>query len=245
MTKKIVYVAELDMDIDDLIAVEYLEKEGLLDYVVLDPYPKTQAGIFRYNKLKNKGIILLSEFPEEAISNVFCGGQLTKIATHIKSGGSIENLVLQGGFVGANIVSANHQLPKFKNKIVKRTFNFNLDVNATDFVFKTKKNEIANIYCVGKNVCHSSLNTEKGLWKDHKYITLFKEYDVRPFKRQHDMLACHEGIAMLKLKENFNPFCSFKAVYPFHKGLNGINTVWGSSLTKTEYRHVISAIEFR
>ena len=54
--EKIIYVAELDADIDDIIAAEYLYRQGVLKGVVLDPPPKEEIGIKRLNILKSKGV---------------------------------------------------------------------------------------------------------------------------------------------------------------------------------------------
>lgn len=246
--KKIIYVAELDADVDDVIAVEYLHSLGLLYYVVLDPYPTEEVGLKRLEMIEDMGIST-SKHLSGGCANVFCGGQLTEIARHIKSGGTIKNLVLQGGFVGSNIVPFDKQLRKFRDKEEVRTFNFNCDVKATDFVLKTTEEQIENIYCIGKNVCHNPINSDGTLWKARKYRELFKKYNVREGKLQHDMLACHEGIVLLGLGKEVNltvPFCNYLTVKPFNTGLNGNKTLWGSKLPteKTGYREVTSAITF-
>lgn len=47
MDKEVVYIAELDADVDDVVAAHYLHNKGVLKCVVLDPYPKTKEGIKR------------------------------------------------------------------------------------------------------------------------------------------------------------------------------------------------------
>ena len=246
--EKVVYITELDADVDDVIAVEYLYNLGLLDYVVLDPIPVEDIGKQRLEMLKSMGI-KVSEHLEKENSNVFCGGQLTEIARCLREGGTIENLVLQGGFVGSNMVPFDKQLRKFKDKEVVRTFNFNCDVVSTDYVMKTTVEQVKSIYCIGKNVCHSPINSDGTLWKARKYRDLFKKYNVREGKLQHDMLACHEGIVLLGLGKNLGvtvPFCNYLVVKPFNTGLNGNKTLWGSKPDneKTGYRNVTSAITF-
>ena len=44
---KITYIADIDQDIDDFIAVLYLHKSGLLNEVVFDPEPISSEGIQR------------------------------------------------------------------------------------------------------------------------------------------------------------------------------------------------------
>lgn len=245
---KIIYIAELDADVDDVIAVEYLHGLGLLDYVVLDPVPVEDIGKQRLKMVEAMGISTSKQLIGDC-ENVFCGGQLTEIARHIKSGGTIKNLVLQGGFVGANIVPFDKQLKKFRDKTEVRTFNFNCDVEATDYVLKTNGSQIESIYCIGKNVCHNPINSDGTLWKARKYRDLFKKYNVREGKLQHDMLACHEGIVLLGLGEKVGltvPFCTYSYVRPFNKGLNGNKTLWGSKnpVVDTDYRAVTAAITY-
>ena len=45
MDKKVIYVAELDADVDDVIAAEYLHRKGALGMVVCDPEPVIAKGI--------------------------------------------------------------------------------------------------------------------------------------------------------------------------------------------------------
>lgn len=54
--KKIVYIAKLDQDIDDVIAAEYLYNKNVLKCIVLDPYPRTKEGFLRKMKLEKLGI---------------------------------------------------------------------------------------------------------------------------------------------------------------------------------------------
>lgn len=191
MDKEVVYVAELDADVDDVVAAHYLYNEGVLKCVVCDPLPKTIEGIKRREMLESLGIQVLKKMPPVA-KYVFVGGALTVVADYIRTH-HIDLLVMNGGFVGSNI-SVN-ELPKFKGKQVVRTFNFNCDVNSTDYILKSGENRIGKIVLVGKNVCHDSRNTRNGIWSNEKYKDLFDTYHVREDKRQHDMLACHEGLA--------------------------------------------------
>lgn len=218
--KKVVYVAELDEDIDDVVAVEYLFRKKALDCVVLDPYPKTTDGIERLNKIKNKGIKTTKEIPY-GTKYIFVGGALTKVSEYVKSN-RIDLLVMNGGFVGYNI-ETRFTLPKFRSKKAVRTFNFNCDVLSTDKVLKSAN--IKEIILIGKNVCHNRKNTLKGIWKKEK--ELLEEYNVNENKLQHDMLACHEGLAYMGIiKEKM--FIELEELQPFNLGLDGIYTKWGS-----------------
>lgn len=170
---------------------------------------------------------------------VFVGGALTVVANYIKTH-HIDMLVMNGGFVGSNIAPV--ELEKFKGKETVRTFNFNCDVSATDYVLKAGKDRISEIVLVGKNVCHDARNTRAGIWKDGKYQKLFDAYNVKNDKRQHDMLACHEGLAFLNHERKY---CKYDVVRPFHTGLNWTYTKWGSTKTKeTPYREVFAAVCF-
>ena len=153
-TQKVVYVAELDQDIDDIIAAEYLFRQNVLKEVVLDPFPKDELGKQRMRMLQDLGI-KVSDSISDGAEIVFIGGALTAVAKYISNNKGIKLLVMNGGFVGKNIVSYNEILPKFKNKKFVRTFNFNIDVRSTDIVMRSTTEQIGKIVLVGKNVCHS------------------------------------------------------------------------------------------
>lgn len=240
--KNIIYVAELDQDVDDIIAAEYLHRLGMLKEIVTDPVPTTTEGKARLEALRQKGIKTSCAIPKDA-EIVFIGGALTTVAKFIKKN-HLKTLVMNGGFVGSNIVPPESQLSKFKGKKFVRTFNFNIDINSTDAVLKSEN--IDNIILVGKNVCHNKLNTKLGFWKSGIVKDILDEYHVNDTKLQHDVLACHEGLAILGLIDEA-PLCVYKTVYPINQsGLNGNMTQWGSSETKgkSPYRAVTSAITF-
>lgn len=238
MEKEVVYVAELDADVDDVVAAHYLYNEGVLKCVVCDPYPSTTEGIKRKEMLESLGVPVLKKMPPVA-KYVFVGGALTIVSDYIRTH-HIDLLVMNGGFVGSNITECC--LPKFKGKEVVRTFNFNCDVESTDYVLKSGENRIGKIVLVGKNVCHDSRNTRNGIWSDEKYKDLFGMYHVREDKRQHDMLACHEGLAFLGEGEKS---CQYKVVRPYNTGLKGKYTEWGSTKSSsTPYREVLAAVGY-
>lgn len=176
MEKEVVYVAELDSDVDDVVAAHYLFNEGVLKCVVCDPYPRTPEGLARKGKLEALGIDVVKKMPPVA-KYVFVGGALTAVAGYIRMH-HVDWLVMNGGFVGANI--ATFELDKFKGKNTVRTFNFNCDVVAADTVLKTDEKHISHIVLVGKNVCHDVRNTKNGLWSGEKYKILqyCKDHDI-------------------------------------------------------------------
>lgn len=240
--KKVVYLAELDGDIDDVIAAEYLFNKNVLKSVVCDPKPTTKQGKMRQSNLEKLGIEIFFEIPEKT-EIVFCGGPLTTLANYLQKNNKISTLVMNGGFVGDNIVPEEDRLDKFNGKKTIRTFNFNCDVNSTDKVLKSDK--IEKIILVGKNVCHSLDNTPDGFWNDEESQALFSKYKVRKNKLQHDMLMCHEGLCLLKMIDE-EPFCQFEELYPYNQGLKGDKTQWGSTRTNksTPYRKVLAAVRY-
>lgn len=240
MKREVVYIADLDQDIDDVVAAHYLHKEDVLKCVVCDPYPKSKEGLERKDKLEKLGIEVQKKMPPVA-KYVFVGGALTLIASYIRTH-HIDWLVMNGGFVGCNIVKPEQELEKFKGKETVRTYNFNCDAPATDLVLRSNERQIGHIVLVGKNVCHDIRNTRTGIWKGPKYKEMFDLYHVKDLKRQHDMLACHEGLAFLNETEKF---CEYDAVRPFNMGLDGRFTKWGSTKTKdTPYREVLAAVGY-
>ena len=241
----IVYLAELDGDIDDIIAIEYLYNNNLLKCVVCDPLPSTKIGKIREKNLNKLNIQIKSEIPEDT-NIVFCGGALTVLSKYIEKN-KISTLVMNGGFVGNNIVPEKDVLPKFKNLKTIRTFNFNSDVIATDKVLRSTSEQINKIILVGKNVCHSKLNTPSGIWNTEEFDYLFNKYFLKDNKCLHDLLMCHEGICLLDLIDE-ELYCQFEEVYPYNEGLNGETTKWGSiknnNNNATPYRKVLAAIRY-
>lgn len=232
--KNIVYVAELDADIDDFMAIIYLNQLNVLRCVVIDPIPTTKEGKDRQNQLKNMDIEVSAKFPS-GTEYVFVGGRLTNLSSYLLNH-KIKVLVMNGGFVGSNIVEK--PLKKFEGKEYVRTFNFNMDVNATDKVLKSKN--IEEIMLVGKNVCHNKKNTRLGIWKNS---TILSDFNVSDTKLQHDMLACHEGLVKYGFL-NDKHYCIFQDLKPCNTGLNGTYTLWGSTFGDSEYRTVKAAVQW-
>lgn len=204
--------------------------------MVCDPLPKTLEGKDRKEQLEMLGIKVSNKMPPIA-KYVFVGGALTELARYLINH-KIECLVMNGGFVGCNIVK--NPLDKFKDKQVIRTFNFNCDVAAADSVLKSKN--IENVILVGKNVCHSEKNTLLGVWSNEK--RLLKKYHSKPRKRQHDMLACREGLIMLGMLDE-ESYLNYKIVHPYNTGTKGNMTEWGSTFGKSTYRSVLAATGWR
>lgn len=254
-----VAVVECDADVDDVIAAVYLynHAKNYLNGIVLDPMPTTPIGKERAKKLENMGITIFNEIPDNT-DVIFNGGAMTKIAQYLsraKKDGSgqpntLKYLIMNGGFVGNNIVADKDTLPKFKGKNAVPTFNFNMDIPSTERVLKTPEHRLNNIILVGKNVCHSDINTEDGLWQDEKSIC--KEWNAKPNKKQHDMLAYHEGLAILTDRGEIDTdvtsnYCNFVKARPFNiKADQNKYTKWGSTTNslKSNFRECLVAISY-
>ena len=240
---QIVYLAELDGDVDDVIAVEYLYHNYALKCIVCDPKPSTKIGKIREENLKKLDIEIYYKIPEDT-DIIFCGGALTTLSKFIENH-KISVLIMNGGFVGDNIVQKEDRLEKFDGCKTMRTFNFNCDIEATDKILKSSTEKIGKIVLVGKNVCHSKKNTPNDIWNYKEYDYLFKKYKVKQYKCLHDMLMCHEGLCLLNILDE-KPYCEFEEVYPFNEGLNGEMTKWGSKKDNinTPYRKILAAIKY-
>ena len=230
MKNKVVYIADLDQDIDDVLAIEYLFKYDVLDYIVCDPEPN-EEGKQRLNKVILKGITCYPEI-QAGTKTVFCGGALTKVAKYLEHY-SLDSLVIQGGFVGSNIIKEKDQLEKFKGLEFTRTFNFNMDLAATEKVLNMGPEKVKNIILVGKNVCHSEKNTIKDIWNFEFFKNLQEEYNIKETKRLHDVLMCHEGLVLLNIIPD-KSFCNYQQLVPMNQ-----NDLWGASdILSDSKRHI-------
>lgn len=230
--EKVVYIADLREDIDDFIAALYLHKKGLLQEVVYDP---DNADVNWLNVLMYQGITVRYYIPTPGSKYFICGGGLSKTYDFLKSEKeSIDTFVMNGGFVGCNVVKPEDELKKFKNKQFVRTYNFNLNAKTTNKFLRLPENKLKNMVLVGKNVCHSELNTVKYLWKDDPIIKEIRQtYEVPADKRLHDLLAVHEALAILD-PTNYKPYCKYEELYPCtENGIEAEMTKWGSSKTRT------------
>lgn len=214
---KIVFVADIDQDIDDLIAIEYLHIHGYLNCVVLDGLSNDTN---RENKVEKMGIEIREEIPE-GTDIIFCGGAFSKVANYVMNN-KLELLVANGGYVGSNIILKELQLKKFRGKEKVRTYNFNLDVISALFVLNSKY--INKIILVSKNVCHDMMNTRTILHKDN----FIKKYNLNNGKRLHDLLMVKEGIRYI---EDKNRVCEYENIRPvFESKVPDNMTLWGSEL---------------
>ena len=221
MNNKYVFVADIDGDIDDIIVIEWLYRKNFLNCVIMD-------GQSRNSKLEEYISNLSIKFNKDipyGTKVMFCGGALTKIAEYLKNGNYLDSLIMNGGFAGSNIVPIEEQLPKFKNKKEVRTYNFNLDIEATEYVLSSKN--VNSIYLISKNVCHSKKNTLEGIF-NFGFDWITKNYKIHKDKRLHDLLMVIEGINLLT---NTNNMLKYKKVIPYVIKSDGVNNnmaKWGS-----------------
>lgn len=186
LKNKIVFVADIADDVDDVIAVEYLARNGFLRCMVLDGKSNDPD---REKRLTDLGVITRTDIPEDT-KIIFCGGALTKIAEFVKVN-KLDILVMNGGFAGDGVVPKEKQLEKFRGRKKIRTYNFNMDVSASLLVLGS--DNIGEIVLVSKNVCHDELNTCPMFHKD----VFLSDYNLDTGKRLHDLLMVKEGINIL------------------------------------------------
>lgn len=238
--KSLIYVADLDQDIDDCVAACYLHQKQILAGIVCDPEPTSSEGILRQKQLKAKGIVFFPAIPADT-NIVIVGGALRKTLQFLQKH-TLKHLFIQGGYVGSNLIPQDKILSKFRNKQFIRTYNFNLDVQATHLVLQNPNAK--HIVLIGKHLCHSARNTSKGVWLHDKLVMdILNEYQIQPHKRLHDLLACHEALAILESSNE--PFLKYQTLYPItENGLQDSYTKWGSSEKKTIYRPCLTAVEW-
>lgn len=197
---KVTYVADIQGDIDDLIAIEYLHQTGRLHSVVLDGHSDS---IEREKYLESLGIKFTDEIETPII---FCGGALTKIKQYHKRGGQVDLVVLNGFFAGANLVPEEDILPKFKGRITCPSYNPNLDPAAALYVVQNLP-----VLAVSKNVCHHPDNVINKWHGAH---------NCKPTKKLHDLLMVKEGLNYL---DGRPMLCEYKEVEIYRAGWD-----WGA-----------------
>lgn len=84
---------------------------------------------------------------------IVSGAALSCIANYLtKYDVELDEVVIQGGFAGDNVVPEEYRLEKFKGKVTCPTFNLNADIKAALQVAETQKIKLKRF--VSKNVCH-------------------------------------------------------------------------------------------
>lgn len=160
------------------------------------------------------GDILYESIKKHNDLTIVCGASLGNINKLIEKDIILNNIVVQGGFAGDNIVPEELRLEKFKGKITCPTFNLNGDVKAALNVVAS--NKISNKLFVSKNVCHGVVYDEIM----HQFLTPFKDknkglqllYNGMDFylKKNNRGKAFHDPLAAcVAIDKNI---CDFKKV---------------------------------
>ena len=226
--KKICYIADIGDDIDDLIAIEYLKNKKADFYVAIDR--KSNEDPKRVQLVRDWGVQIENKImPGTEV--IFIGGAFTKVRDYLKTN-KVSLIVANGGFIGNNIIS--NPLPKFRNKKEVRTFNFNVDIDATIEVLDSKNFE--KMYLVGKQVCHDKINTTQGIWKASPYI----KTSFSPTKLLHDVLAVDEGLRIMEAEDTR---CNYIGVTPYWVGSKDKFAMWGSRFD--DGSNILGSISFK
>lgn len=213
MKSEIIYVADLAGDIDDLVAIKYLDDLGVLHSVVLDGASEDNE---RKSILEKDGIEVVDEIPRGA-RIIFCGGAFTPIAKYLRTN-TPDLIVANGFFAGSNIVKPENVLEKFKGMTQCPSYNPNLDWKSALEVI----NSGVFMLIVSKNVCHHPDNVV-GKWHDEEMVKI----KVPAKKKLHDLLMVREGLNFINDQDML---CSYEFVNIFmDKGASGIS--WCSELS--------------
>lgn len=172
---------------------------------------------------------IITKYPDTI---VLTGGPLVNLSKTVQKYPNliIENWYGQGGFAGINVIDKKDELPKFKDKILCRTFN--LGVSPKDSLIVVNHKNIKNKHLISKNVCHGmfynrelhdKLNSYKkdniGLNMIYEAMKIYVEKKKKD-KLIHDLLAC---------ATIFNDkVCVFKEVELYFE-----DNMWGSKISKT------------
>lgn len=220
MSNKIVYIADIAGDIDDLVAIKYLNSLGALDSVVLDGASQDEE---RKSILERDGIEVLNEIPK-GTDIVFCGGAFTKIAKYLQNN-RLDLVVANGFFAGCNIVPQEYVLDKFKNLVQCVSYNPNQDYKSALEVIKSG----VDMLIVAKNVCHHPDNTINN-WHDPESVKI----KIPAKKKLHDLLMVKEGLNFIN---NHKMFCVYESVNIY---MNKGNTITWSAQKNQESNILIS-----
>lgn len=149
---------------------------------------------------------ILNIFPKIKGSNLLTGGPLTNIHNMMLSNPDdiiFDHWTCQGGFVGANIVTPNYELDKFKGKVTVPTFNFNGNPNAAMDLLVNKQ-PFNSIRTVGKNVCHGFFITKEqvdnlitSIENPHVGLAVMLSAIQHYYKTHNTLKAMHDILAAL------------------------------------------------
>lgn len=208
------YIADISGDVDDLVAILYLNEIGKLYSVVLDGKSCDDSRI----SIIEKAGVKITESVETDI--VFCGGAFTKLQKAHLDGKAFKLVVVNGFFAGSLVFNQENCVGKFKGLHKCKSYNPNLDVASANYL-------IQNIpfVAVSKDVCHHP-NNVCGKWHG--------SHDCKPTKKLHDLLMAKEGLRIL---ENEETMFEYSRVDIINYGLE-----WGSVLNPNSKISIVSDI---
>jgi len=99
---------------------------------------------------------------------VLSGAPLGCIHDFLELGGTLNELVVQGGFAGDNIMEPDKVIEKFKGKITCPTYNLGGDKKAALYITQDRDKIKKQYYC-SKNVCHGVCYNKEL----HEYVSMF------------------------------------------------------------------------
>jgi pyrimidine-specific ribonucleoside hydrolase len=116
----------------------------LRDYLSLKEY---------YEAPPDGGDLIAAAIKQHGDTKIVSGAGLGCVAQYLtKYNTELDEVVIQGGFAGDNVVPEELRLAKFNGKTTCPTFNLNADVEAAKLIASTK--QIKKKLFVSKNVCH-------------------------------------------------------------------------------------------
>ncbi len=135
-------------------------------------HPKECVSAFHYKWLGNKmktptcdgsgAEVLNMLYNKHSDLRILSGAPLVNVydflSTHTAN---LEEIVVQGGFAGDNIVPPEFRLDKFEGKETCPTFNLGGDKQAALYITEDKYNQLKTQYYVSKNVCHGVVYGQK------------------------------------------------------------------------------------
>lgn len=199
-------------------------------------------GHFESSRDAVDGAALILELCTPDTTILCCGpmrnlGKAIQVADETHSDFTIGKVVIQGGFVGRNIVPESVALEKFKDK--EMVPSWNLDGALKDTLRVLQSPRCSEIRLVSKNVCHgvtwdetlSSQITHQGSGMLHTIDAIMTAYRQRRGapKIIHDLVAATCALSAT--------VCGWAQVSMRHKKKAG----WGADLSKTSNTYIVTS----
>ena len=233
---KIVFLGDLERNLEDVLSVIFLHKLGMLDYCVLgEPY--SEFGIEKYQFLLEMGIDIRFNFGNSP-KWVVAGGSYRKIVELLDLGGSIENLVICGGFVGSNILRRyGHNTSLDTLGGTNDRFNYDIE-SVFRILHKDTACRIKKITCIGGNVTNSSFYSHAFMGMVESNFSGLNTKFIPKGVYVDSVMACYEVVSELRgYKKLFN----YALVYPVCFDCRWGSEVYGGN---TPFRLVYSALQW-